>query len=192
MMRLNVGCGTDPWGDIRLDFAREYFGKKSTLNILGDAQHLPFRDKVFSESRMNDVIEHLPSWRLGLKEICRVTHNRIELRFPCNSDRAYPNPDMFNSIFIVSPFYLATLPRRRREHLWQFTPAVIVREAEKNGYEANYTIQRKPVFQTFTWKRLKKFFFSRVLNTNIVVEYNYLFKLKRKPLYRREISSSKK
>ena len=180
MMRLNVGCGADHWGNIRLDVARQYFNKKSTLNILGDAQHLPFRDKVFSESRMNDVLEHLPSWRHGLREIFRVTKNRIELRFPVDSNRAHPNPDMFNSIFMVSPYYIATLPKRRRGHLWQFTPNVIVQEAEKNGFKANYTIQRKPLFQTFNWKRLRRFFFSRVLNTNLAVEYNYLFELKRK------------
>ena len=179
-MRLNVGCGADRWGDIRLDVARQYFGKKSTLNILGDAQNLPFRDKIFSESRMNDVLEHLPSWRRGLTEICRVTKNRIQLRFPVNSNLAYPNPDMFNSIFIVSPYYIATLPKRRRGHLWQFSPDVIFREAEKSGFEASYTIQRKPLLQTFTWKRLKKFFLSRTLNANLVVAYNYLFKLRRK------------
>ena len=179
-MRLNVGCGADPWGDIRLDIARQYFGKKSTLNMIGDAQHLPFRDKVFSESRMNDVIEHLPSWRQGLEEICRVTKNGIDLRFPVHSDLAHPttNPDMFNSIFIVGPRYIAKLPQRRREHLWQFTPDTIVQEAKKNGFDANYTIQRKPLFQTFTWKRLRKFFLSRILNANLVVEYSYLLKLR--------------
>lgn len=178
-MRLNAGCGADPWGDVRLDVARQYFGKKSTLNILGDAQNLPFRDKIFSESRMNDVLEHLPFWRIGLKEVCRVTKNRIELRFPVNSDRAHPNPDMFNSIFIVSLYYIATLPKRRREHLWQFSPDVMIRESEKSGFEPSYMIQRKPLFQTFTWKRLKRFFFSKVLNANLVVDYNYLFNLRR-------------
>lgn len=191
-MRLNVGCGADPWGDIRLDVAIQYFGRKSTLNILGDAHHLPFRDKVFSESRMNDVLEHLSSWKHGLKEICRVTKNRIELRFPVNSNRAHPNPDMFNSVFIVSPYYLATLPKRCRGHLWQFTPDVIVKEAKKNGFKANYTIQRKPLFQTFTWKRLRRFFFSRVLNANLVVEYNYLFKIKRETTTKGKLARERK
>ena len=179
MKRLNVGCGTDSWGDVRLDVAKQYFGRRSTFNILADAHHLPFRDKIFSEARMNDVLEHLPSWKCALEEVCRVTENRIGLRFPVNSNRAHPNPDMFNSLFILSPYYVATLPKRRRGHLWQFAPDIVAKEAKKNGFEASYTIQRKPLFQTFTWKRMRRLPFSKVLNTKAVVDYNYLVTLQK-------------
>lgn len=74
---LNVGCGSDTWGDIRLDVERsppDYFlyYKKSTANIIADTQNLPFRDEVFTELRANQVLEHLPNPIKALKEWRRV------------------------------------------------------------------------------------------------------------------------
>jgi len=62
-MKLNVGCGIDEWGDVRLDVAKEFLGLQTCANIIGDAQNLPFQDSIFSEVRSSHVIEHLPLWQ---------------------------------------------------------------------------------------------------------------------------------
>ena len=83
-IRLNVGCGTDPYGDIRIDIIhqRSLYETKNTLNLFADAHNLPLRDKTIDESRCFHVLEHLESPKKGLNELKRVTKESINIRVP--------------------------------------------------------------------------------------------------------------
>ncbi len=66
-MILNIGCGDDPYGDVRLDL----FQTKAT-NALGDAANLPFADGVFSDIYERNLLEHMPNPAAHLQEVRRV------------------------------------------------------------------------------------------------------------------------
>ncbi len=79
--QLNVGCGQDSWGDIRIDVRRT-----RTTNVLAIAEYLPLRDDSFTEIRMWHVLEHSKNPQLALKEALRVGKH-IHARFPYKYDR---------------------------------------------------------------------------------------------------------
>jgi ubiquinone/menaquinone biosynthesis C-methylase UbiE len=64
---LNIGCGEEEIGDVRLDLVAT-----SAANIVGDAQHLPFRGSVFTEVYERNVLEHMPNPAEHLSEVKRV------------------------------------------------------------------------------------------------------------------------
>lgn len=64
---LNIGCGKQRYGDVRLDFVLT-----ETVNIIGDCQQLPFRDEVFTEVYERNVLEHVPNPARHLFEVRRV------------------------------------------------------------------------------------------------------------------------
>jgi len=66
-MILNLGCGNDAYGDVRLDTFPTL-----TATIVADCQCLPFRDNSFSEVYERNVFEHLPNPGLHLIEVKRV------------------------------------------------------------------------------------------------------------------------
>jgi ubiquinone/menaquinone biosynthesis C-methylase UbiE len=66
-LTLNLGCGDDEYGDIRLDL----FPTKGA-NVVGDSQLLPFKGSVFSEVYERNVFEHLPNPAQHLIEVRRV------------------------------------------------------------------------------------------------------------------------
>ena len=81
-MNLNLGCGTDDYGDIRLDIDyHTQIGEESKLNIRADAHYLPFKDKTFDECRCWHVLEHVDNPNRVLSEIDRVS-NHYSIRFP--------------------------------------------------------------------------------------------------------------
>jgi hypothetical protein len=87
--RINIGCGNDSWGDIRIDIHRT-----RTTNIVASAEDLPFRDDSFGETRMWHVLEHSKNPQLALSEALRVSKH-VHAKFPYKYDRV--------------PFVLATL-----------------------------------------------------------------------------------
>ncbi|MGA2461114.1 MAG: methyltransferase domain-containing protein [Candidatus Bathyarchaeia archaeon] len=66
-LKLNLGCGNDTYGDIRLDL----FPTKGA-NVVGDSQRLPFKDSMFTEVYERNLFEHLPNPAQHLHEIRRV------------------------------------------------------------------------------------------------------------------------
>lgn len=66
-LTLNVGCGDERIGDVRLDFVAT-----SAANIVGDAQHFPFQDCAFLEVYESNVLEHMPNPALHLSEVKRI------------------------------------------------------------------------------------------------------------------------
>ena len=75
---LNVGCGDDSKGDIRIDVNPNRKG----LNIIGDAQCIPLRDKICEFVKCKSVLEHLKSPFKGLSEMQRVSKNNILVIVP--------------------------------------------------------------------------------------------------------------
>ena len=72
---LNIGSGTDTYGDVRLDL----FPNRN-VTVVGDGQHLPFRQSVFRKVHEKNLLEHLPNPGLHLLEVKRVLQDRGVLR----------------------------------------------------------------------------------------------------------------
>jgi ubiquinone/menaquinone biosynthesis C-methylase UbiE len=66
---LDVGCGDRPKGDVNLDLFR--YGKWKNL-VIAEAQHLPFRDKVFIKVHSKHCLEHLENPLAFFREARRV------------------------------------------------------------------------------------------------------------------------
>lgn len=79
---LNVGCGLDSWGDVRVDLNCRFPDWCFKPTILADAHYLPFRDGAFKKAKSNHVLEHLRCPSEALDELTRVTKEEIILRFP--------------------------------------------------------------------------------------------------------------
>ncbi|HZY94826.1 MAG TPA: methyltransferase domain-containing protein [Candidatus Bathyarchaeia archaeon] len=118
---LNLGCGPDDWGDVRVDvdFATQ-IGTPSKLNVRADAHALPFRDKTFGTCRCWHVLEHVKNPIDVLNEIRRVSLS-ADVRFPV--DEGYK---MLMMIGILNlewiTFKMAYLTFRRRVHKWIIKP----------------------------------------------------------------------
>jgi ubiquinone/menaquinone biosynthesis C-methylase UbiE len=83
LLRLDVGCGHVPRGDVNVDLFVEATGhrvdKTRPLDIRNipnfvkaDACHLPFRDNVFDEVISYHTIEHVLNPVLMIKEMIRT------------------------------------------------------------------------------------------------------------------------
>ena len=109
-LALDAGCGPNPalsialcaesgravvsldigWGTVRV--AREVGARQGAmlLGVVGDVEHLPFRDGAFASVACDDTVEHLPDDVGGVRELARVlraggravlaTPNREDLR----------------------------------------------------------------------------------------------------------------
>jgi len=73
-IKLNLGCGVDQWGDLRIDLV-----PTSSTNLVADAQRLPLRDATVSEVRETNLFEHLPNPAQHLLEVKRVLRKNGEL-----------------------------------------------------------------------------------------------------------------
>ena len=67
-MRLDMGCGLKPRGDVNLDVK----SLKVPNFVRADAHMLPFRNQAFSKVYMIEVLEHLASPLNALREVRRV------------------------------------------------------------------------------------------------------------------------
>lgn len=91
---LNLGCGHDKWGDVRIDVS----GKSAANLILDfDKNQLPFPDKYFREVRLFHVLEHSKNPQRLLNEAIRVG-DRVHAKFPCKYDRVPFVLGMLNSL----------------------------------------------------------------------------------------------
>lgn len=148
-MRLNVGCGTDSWGDIRVDVSRSTFWAmgRSSANLLADVRCLPFRDKCFDELRIHEVLEHIPDWKKALRECCRVA-KKMSITIPVDSymPRHYVNwfinlitttqPKLFLKFFDPAYLkYVLKLRAKTKEHLWQFEINTFTSLIKKAGFQ---------------------------------------------------------
>lgn len=77
-MFLNLGCGSDTRGEVRIDKNPYSFG----VNLIGDAHHLPMREDIVDDVFNRSNLEHLISPFLALKEMTRVSRNRVRVIVP--------------------------------------------------------------------------------------------------------------
>lgn len=80
---VNLGCGIDPWGDVRVDVGR--FGKPDIVMDLNSTPW-PFKDREFSEARLFHVLEHVRNPQRVLSEACRIAET-VHAKFPAEHDR---------------------------------------------------------------------------------------------------------
>ena len=139
MMKANMGCGDDCWGEIRVDVY------KGSANVLADIQFLPFRKKVFDDVRSISVLEHIGCWIQGLNELLRVTKTRLILEVPVNSDIRLTDPwrILFPSPKNIRLFL--SIPQRARETLWQLNPEIILDYIMKTGFNC----KNEKIFQVY-------------------------------------------
>ena len=119
-LTLDVGCGGRPTGFVNLDLYpedREQFNeawnpKDVPHFVLGDAQALPFRDKVFTDLVAYHLIEHLLEPLAGLREFERVA-NQVELTTPSqfSTDRTPSH------LYTWNPFTFGNLLRQVFSHV---------------------------------------------------------------------------
>ncbi len=117
---LNLGCGPDEWGDVRVDKAfKTQTGVPSRANVIADAHYLPFRADSFNDCRCFHLIEHCKKPADVVSEIRRVSDN-CTLRFPMgditrNTIINFLNLDMGG---LKHDF----LTKRYHAHLWSIQP----------------------------------------------------------------------
>jgi hypothetical protein len=91
-MKLDVGCGGKPRGDVNCDLFKDYTPQdKSQRNLTKiphgnfvqcDAQFLPFRESVFERVLCFHVIEHVKNPYLLLGELIRVSSGTVLVKCP--------------------------------------------------------------------------------------------------------------
>lgn len=92
LKRLDVGCGNLPVGDVNVDLyvtegshrpGREQLRVREIRNFVrADAEHLPFKDKVFSECISRHTVEHVENPFRMISEMKRVTNGVVKVIAP--------------------------------------------------------------------------------------------------------------
>lgn len=94
-LRLDVGCGEYPKGDVNCDLFTSDIGHwtgKNQMRVLNtkkipnfvvcDSQHLPFQSGTFDLVYCSHVIEHVAQPFLLFKELYRVSKRKIVIKCP--------------------------------------------------------------------------------------------------------------
>ncbi len=114
-MRLDVGCGTSPTGDVNCDLFIEDINNhrnskapihedkfkidtKKTLNFIKcDAYYLPFKGKAFDEVFSADLIEHVADPYKLFIEMARVSSNKLIIQCPHKWGDAFESSKSWHS-----------------------------------------------------------------------------------------------
>ena len=81
-MTLDIGCGRTPKGNVNVDLYQGFEHREKVIIIKADAQHLPFKSNVFDKVSSYEVIEHLENPLTLLREMHRVSRDRIMITTP--------------------------------------------------------------------------------------------------------------
>ena len=156
--KVNIGCGSDLWGDVRLDIRRT-----NATTMIADAQHLPFKQGTFKIAKITHVLEHTRNPSKALLECLHVTRDKITIAFPTEADM-YPTLIRY---LVSLPFSIRGLfewckNRKIQEHKWIIKKEAVVYFLVKSGYETTLAKQKHvPLLSIFdgkkTPRRLKKF-----------------------------------
>jgi hypothetical protein len=169
---LNVGCGFDPWGDVRVDVAYAFDAWHFRPTILADASHLPFRDGSFEEVKASHVLEHLGNPFRALDEMVRVSTKKMVLIFPTEYDVL---PWFASNIFPIPRFSAMRLPyhtRKKRLHLWIVNPKVIVAYLKLKAWDASCEKTTIALFLMLEAGRKAKYL--RWLTRRVRIPYEYV------------------
>lgn len=167
-MKLNVGCGLDPDGDIRVDITRlHWLSGQTTANVIADAQRLPFRDKCFDELKAYHLLEHLADWQKGLSELCRVSKS-VDIVFPIDTYMPHNAWRILFSLPTPSRLrFFSKLPARTRQHLWQFKNKthIVLATIKGHGFVSQLSYVDMPIFRFLAHSRIDRYLgspFSRL------------------------------
>jgi ubiquinone/menaquinone biosynthesis C-methylase UbiE len=163
MSSLNVGCGRDLWGEVRLDIIRT-----PTTTIVGDAQHLPFKDKSFCITKASHVLEHLENPIDALNELIRVTTNKMIIKFPTRAD--WKPVALMELLSLNVKYFIFTF--RPRLHKWIINPKIVAWLLEKSGYKTRIYEGTLCVFGFFEGGRKAKYF--RWLTRHFRLPFEYV------------------
>lgn len=168
---LNVGCGSDQWGDVRMDIGCDFLDFRFKPTILADAHYLPFKNGAFKKAKSSHVLEHLEYPFKALNELTRVTQEEIILRFPTQKDvwplvisQAFPFPN-------ISSLKMAYQTRKRRLHLWVINPKVIARYLASLGWASDCKVNTASLFTFFEGGRKARYFNWLTANSRIRFGY---------------------
>lgn len=176
MQSLNVGCGSDSWGDIRVDITFNFLSMRCKPTILADAQYLPFRDGSFKTVKASHVLEHLENPFKALDELLRVATKDIILSFPTELDIL---GWIFPYIFPIPRFSLlkfACQTRKNKLHLWIINPKIIMDYLRVKGWESNCVQNTSSVFTFFEGGKKAEYFKWLTKHFRIPFEYAILAK----------------
>lgn len=95
-IRLDVGCGSNPKGEVNVDFFRagwnkqeadqdkgEYVNPHKIPNfVVASAEYLPFRENVFDAVYSSHTIEHVKNPFLMFSELARVSRRKVVVKCP--------------------------------------------------------------------------------------------------------------
>lgn len=140
-LRLDVGCGDSPRGNVNCDLyleespeigrGRIIDPKKCPNFVRCDAYHLPFRDNTFEEVFSSHFIEHMDKPLKVLKEMLRVSNYRVIFIVPHRMWRG------FRHIFY---------PRFCKEHHKNvFNIKNISQWLRKIGWTFNISVRNRPL-----------------------------------------------
>jgi len=145
---LNVGCGKDQWGDVRLDIKREF-----SPTVIADAQNLPFREKSFKVTKAMNVLEHLNEPSRAIKQLIDITGEKLIMSFPTEWDVIPHIMSSFISLnWRVIPYY--TRYRTLRWHKWIIKREVVVKFLTERGWRCTTKKGRYHVFNILGSRRL--------------------------------------
>jgi len=175
MKSLNVGCGSDPWGDVRLDVAFRFITMHFKPTVLADAHHLPFKDGSFELVKASHLLEHLRNPQKALDEMLRVATKEVVLKFLTELDVL---PWFVSNIFppSFSGLRWAYQTRKKRLHLWVIKPEVIINYLKSKGWECSCGKNTFGFFHFLEKGRKAKYFKWLTRHFKIPFEYVILAK----------------
>jgi len=88
---LNLGCGQEEYGDVRVDFVKT----PTTTHVWDLNLGLPFQKAMFTEVYSKSVLEHIKNLDNFVREIRRVL--RLEGKFWIRTDNASYLPFLFRN-----------------------------------------------------------------------------------------------
>lgn len=110
-MRLDVGCGDHPRGDVNVDSRRT--GSRCVF-VQADSQFLPFRNDVFSEVYSNYMLPYVRSPSKVLREMIRVSREKVWLKVPHKLSRT--SNSQYRKVNPFHPFDVPWFKKRLRDH----------------------------------------------------------------------------
>lgn len=171
MTSLNIGCGQDPWGDVRVDMAFTFITWQIKPTLLADASYLPFKDGCFEIVKASHILEHLKNPFSAIDEMRRVGTKKIMLVFPTRRDVF---PWIYSHIFPVPTFSVlkfAYLTRKRQLHLWIINPNVIMKYFTQKNWNVSFEEGTYSLLEILESRMKSKIVLFLTSKIRITVEY---------------------